>query len=379
MKTTLQKVAQHSPVVMLVGPRQSGKTTLLKDVFSQHRYINAEALDIRERLIQDPKSLFHSLNDHWIIDEVQHVPDLMSWIQSFVDENPKAGQFILSGSQNLLLMESVSQSLAGRVITLELLPLSYQEYRTHKPAVDVWTYVFHGGYPRPYQEDTDRQMWMQSYIRTYVERDVRSLLNIKNLRQFRVFLTLCAGWHGQLLNMSSIAESVGVSQPTIDQWISLLEATFLVFRLHPYFENYKKRIIKTPKLYFYDSGLVCALLGIESPQHLAQHSHRGALFEGFVFTELIKSYKNKGKTPPLYFWRDHRGLKVDGLMATSPMEIFEIKSSSTFHPSLIVNLQKFQRLAHPEKSYLFYTGEESFPYKNFHVTSWADVHQYFHG
>ena len=286
---------------------------MLKHIFPDYQYISLERPDVLERLQEDPLCFFQDSSKKWIIDEAQRFPALFSYLQDQVDQTPLPGRFILSGSENFLLSHHINQTLAGRAIILELLPLTYQEYRSYPalPSLDVWKFLFYGGYPRPYHEKMDHHLWMGNYIRAYVERDVRDLLHVKDLAKFTTFLKLCAGRHGQLLNMSALAIDAGISQTTATEWLSVLEASYILFRHKPFYKNFSKRLIKTPKLFFYDTGLVCYLLGIEGPQHLAIHSQRGSIFEGFVITEFIKHQLSTGAPSDFYFWRDHQGLEID--------------------------------------------------------------------
>jgi predicted AAA+ superfamily ATPase len=381
LTSTLLKAASSFPVVFLTGPRQSGKTTLLKETFPKHTYVSLERPDVLERLKADPVGFLEDSSQKWILDEAQRFPPLFSYIQGQVDRDPQKGRFILSGSQNFLLSHHISQTLAGRVSVLELLPLSYQEYRTHSHLqdLDVWSFLYYGGYPRPYQEKIDHHLWMGSYIRTYVERDVRNLLNIKDLSKFNTFLKLCAGRHGQLLNLSSLATDAGISQTTANEWLSILEAFYILFRLNPYYKNFNKRLIKTPKLYFYDSGLVCYLLGIENPEHLALHVQRGAIFEGFVITELLKAEFAKGQPFGFYFWRDYQGLEIDLLKEKGNVQVsFEIKSSKTFHPEFVKTLAKWSEISSNtrERCHLIYAGDQDFNFQGFSVSGWKSLQHF---
>lgn len=371
---TLLKAAKNFPITVLTGPRQSGKTTLLKELFPKYSYINLEAPDVLLRIQADPRGFLEGNQSSWIIDEAQNYPELFSYIQEYVDKHPQPGRYILSGSQNFLLVEKVSQTLAGRAAILELLPLTYEEYLTDPVAnkMSAWEYLFHGSYPRPYHEHLDIHLWYSSYIRTYLERDVRSLINVKDLTKFQLFLKLCAGWHGQLLNLNSIAQNCGISQTTATEWLSILETSYIVFRLRPYYRNFKKRLVKTPKLYFYDTAIVCMLLGIESVEHLKLHASRGAIFEGFVLTEIIKNYVNKGKIAPLYFWRDHQGNEVDALLEKGEnLVAIEIKSEVTYSTDFLSGLKNWQKISGSTKdNYLIYAGNESFKQSGFQIFAW---------
>jgi predicted AAA+ superfamily ATPase len=375
---TLKKVADSFPAIFLTGPRQSGKTTLLRQTFPDYTYISLERPDVLERMKSDPLGFLQDHEQKWIIDEAQRFPEIFSYIQDRIDQMPKRGQFILSGSQNFLLSQHISQTLAGRASILELLPLTYHEYRTHEgfTEMDVWPFLFYGGYPRPYQEALDHHLWLGSYVRTYIERDVRDLLNIKDLSKFSTFLKLCAGRHGQLLNLNALAVDAGISQTTATEWLSLLEASYILFRLKPYYKNFNKRLVKTPKLFFYDSGLLCYLLGIESPEHLAMHAQRGAVFEGFAITELMKQQLAQGDFSDFYFWRDHLGLEIDLLKEHGNEQIaFEIKSSKTFQTDFLHSLLKWTSITgnKRENSHLIYAGDQNFRIQNMHVWKWSSL------
>ncbi|EKE09570.1 MAG: hypothetical protein ACD_16C00135G0009 [uncultured bacterium] len=375
---TLKKIANSFPAVFLTGPRQSGKTTLLKQIFPDYTYVSLERPDTLERIQSDPLGFLQNHDQKWIIDEAQRFPEIFSYIQDRIDQNPKKAHFILSGSQNFLLSQRISQTLAGRASVLELLPLTYHEYRTHTgfSEMDVWSFLFYGGYPRPYQEELNHHLWMGSYVRTYVERDVRDLLNIRDLSKFSIFLKLCAGRHGQLLNLSALAVDAGISQTTATEWLSILEASYILFRLKPYYKNFNKRLVKMPKVFFYDSGLLCYLLGIESPDHLSMHSQRGAVFEGFVITELMKHQLAKGDSFGFYFWRDHLGLEIDLLKECGEHQVvFEIKSSKTFQSDFLRSFLKWITATENkrENCHLIYAGDQNFRVQNFQVWKWNSL------
>jgi len=380
MSETLLKTARSFPGTVLIGPRQSGKTTLLKQLFPEYSYINLESPDTLLRIQGDPRGFLLSDQRHWIIDEAQKFPELFSYLQEEIDKTPIPGRFILSGSQNFLLDEKINQTLAGRVAILELLPLSYSEYLTNNTCspTTLWKFLYEGSYPRLYHEHLDPIIWYNSYIRTYLERDVRSLIHIRNLNIFQTFLKLCAGRHGQLLNLNALANDCGISQTTATHWLSVLESSYIIHLLKPHHQNFNKRLVKTPKLYFYESALVCHLLGIESPEHLQSHAHRGAIFEGFVMAEILKFYAAQGKTAPLYFWRDHLGTEVDALLEKGgDLFAIEIKSTTTFATSLLTELNKWKKIAKDQakKAFLMYSGDENFTYDNTEITAWNQCHK----
>jgi predicted AAA+ superfamily ATPase len=370
----IKKHGKSFPALILTGPRQSGKTTLLQNLLPHYEYINLERPDILMRVKEDPQTFITQGNPLKIIDEAQNMPELFSYIQVAIDEK-KNRHYILSGSQNFSLLASVSQSLAGRSALLQLLPLTYQEFlsanKNHEKS--PWWYIYNGSYPRPYHEKLDTELWYQSYITTYLERDVRGFLKVKDLLKFQLFLKLCAGRHGQQLNISNLGNEAGISQTQATHWLSFLEASYVLFRLPPYHNNFNKRLTKTPKLYFYDSAIVCQLLGIESPDHLKIHSSKGAIFEGFIITEIIKHFYNAGKKPPLYYWRDKSGLEIDLLIERGEqLDTLEIKSTATFQPNFIKPSLTFNQFCQQKKTrnYIIYSGDEDFTFKENSVYSW---------
>lgn len=375
-ETLLSAVAAF-PVTVLTGPRQSGKTTLLRQTFPDFLYISLESPDQLLLAKADPHGLLESDRKGIIIDEAQHYPDLFSYIQEKVDTRKRDTKIILSGSQNFLLAEKISQTLAGRAALLELLPLTYAEYCSD-PAVaqpTLYEYLYHGAYPRPYHENIPTSLWYDSYIRTYLERDVRSIINVRDLSQFQLFLKYCAGQHGQEFNASNLASSLGMSQTNVMHWLSILEASYVVFRLPPYYKNYKKRLSKRSKLYFYDTAIVSHLLGIESPEHLAMHASRGAIFEGFVITEIMKSFYAIAKRAPLYFWREHAGLEVDVLLEKSDeLVAVEAKSGMSLALEQLAGLQKLQTTMNDNvlRSLLVYGGESRRMIHSTEILSWRN-------
>lgn len=375
---TLMSRLKQFPIAVLTGPRQSGKTTLLKTKCAGYDYINLESPDAMALMTQDPKAILNQrYKEGLIIDEAQKFPDLFSYIQVISDEASKKGQFILSGSQNFLLNEKITQSLAGRAAILELLPLTYQEYLSNAEfsTLHVWEWLYQGGYPRPYQDSIPINVWADSYIQTYVERDVRTLLGVKDLMKFHLFLRLCAGRHGQILNYTEIGNDCGVSSETVHHWIGILEASYIVFRLPPFYKNYSKRLVKSPKLYFYDSGLVCYLLGIDSPKHLSIHASRGAIFEGYVISTIRKYFLNQGVKKQLYFWRDSNGVELDCLFELEGfLHAIEIKSTSTFQKHLLKSFKSWEKVIDmPYQKYLIYTGESKQVLDDIQIVSWNEL------
>lgn len=305
-------IASEFKIVAIVGPRQAGKTTLARAVFADKPYVNLEEPDQRQFAQEDPRRFLESYTGGAVIDEAQRCPALFSYLQSAVDARPEKGQFVLTGSQHFNLLESISQSLAGRVGFLRLLPFSLEELQQGgwRPAT-LDELLFKGGYPPVYDLPAAPERWYNAYITTYVERDVRQLTNVRDLGAFQRFVALCAGYTGQLLNTSRIGADVGVTYNTVRAWLDILEASFVLFRLRPHHRNFRKRLVKSPKLYFYDTGLAARLLGIEEWRQLAMHPMRGALFENWVIVELLKQRSYRGKADNLFFWRNHVGEEVD--------------------------------------------------------------------
>ena len=312
LKTRLLAMSSKYPVVTLTGPRQSGKSTLLKSLFADYQYVSLEDPDMRLLVQNDPRNFIKTYNDKTIIDEVQRTPELFSYLQTHIDKHNKEGMYLLAGSHNFLLMQSIGQSLAGRTAILKLLPFSHHEMKSSGILPNsVNEEILKGSYPRIYDKDIPPTDFFPFYIQTFVERDVRLLKNIGDLSKFIRFIKLCAGRIGQLLNFSSLANDCGISVSTATEWASLLEASYIIHLLKPDHRNFSKRLIKTPKLYFYDTGLACSLLEIKSETQLNTHYLRGSLFENLVINEFIKNSFNKGEEPLLTFWRDKTGNEVD--------------------------------------------------------------------
>lgn len=373
-------MAEIFPVVAVTGPRQSGKTTLVRATFPTYSYVNLENPDDRQAAIEDPRMFlrYHGQNGT-IIDEMQKAPELFSYLQQISDETKKMGNYILTGSQNFLLMEKVTQSLAGRVSVNNLLPFSLIELPQNTIINnDINQLLYTGMYPAIYDRKIPPENYYPSYLQTYLERDVRSLKNISNLNVFQRFLQLCAGRAGQLLNLSNIGNELGIDGKTVRSWLSVLEASFIIFFLQPYFRNFKKRIIKRPKLYFYDTGLLCSLLGLNNPAQLMSHYLRGALFENFIIGEYLKIKRHQGATPNIYFWQDNSGNEVDLLIDNGGrLTAVEIKSGMTINQDFFKNLLKFKKFSGitSKDCYLIYGGEESMPRQNAQVLSWRDLPQ----
>jgi predicted AAA+ superfamily ATPase len=373
----MKALAQKFPVITLTGPRQSGKTTLVKHLFSSLPYVSLEEPDVRQIAISDPRGFLSNFSDGAILDEVQRVPDLFSYIQSMVDSNP-AAQFILSGSSNFLLMEKIGQTLAGRSAILHLLPLSMPELKQSGVVFEqVEQLIFAGQYPRIYDKNIAPADFYPAYIQTYVERDVRQIQNIADLNAFIQFTQLCAGRTGQLLNYSNLANDAGIAVNTVKAWISVLEASYVVYRLQPYHENFKKRLIKSPKLYFYDTGLACSLLGIRSAEQVSTHYLKGALFENQIMNEFIKRALNRGERSYPNFWRDSRGKEIDCLLSyEGELMPIEIKAGKTVSSHYFSNIKYWQRLTGLEGSrYVVYGGDLSLQTGDGVLVSWRQLDQ----
>ena len=375
--STIKRLAKGFPVIALTGPRQSGKTTLAKHLFPSKTYISLENPDELEFAQKDPKRFLARFEHGAILDEVQRCPSLLSWLQGLVDERVQMGDFVLTGSSQFGLVAGITQSLAGRVGRVELLPLSTQELaQANQLPKDLNTFLLQGGYASLYDRQISAQDWFSNYIATYIERDVRQLIAVRDLSQFQRFVKMCAARSGQLLNLASLGADCGLSANTARQWLSVLEASYLVTRLQPHHQNFGKRLVKTPKLYFLDVGLMAWLLGIRDSFIIDTHAARGALFETFVVSELIKRQFNKGQSSNLYFWRDNIGHEVDILLDTPQgLEAIEIKSGSTFSSDWLKSLKKWQ--SHTgEKSpvpSVIYGGAQSYDREGCQVIGWSAV------
>jgi len=371
----LKSISQKVPVVTLIGPRQSGKTTLVRALFPDYTYVNLESIQNREYAQQDPVGFLKQYNRKVILDEIQRSPQLLSEIQVKVDEENRNGDYILTGSQNLLLLEAVSQSLAGRTIICKLLPFSLEELEAaNSNNANLFATMLSGFYPRLIDQNLSASEWLPSYVETYIERDIRQLKNVHDLTRFQTLLKLCAGRTGQLINYASLGNDCGISEKTVKSWISILETTFILFRLQPHYENFSKRLIKTPKIYFYDTGLLCYLLGIKTEQDIQQHYLRGGIFENLVIAELYKRSYARETERNFYFWRDRSGLEVDCLTETAgKFHIMEIKSAGTINNDFFKGLNTFENIAHGRvltKS-LFYGGTTSQQRTGTSVLPWA--------
>ena len=338
----LKRAAQY-PVVTLTGPRQSGKSTLCQALFPNYKYLNLEDLALREFASSDPVGFIHQNQGGVILDEIQRVPELCSQIQVCVDANKRKGEFILTGSHNLSVRQSINQSLAGRTAVLELLPFSLKE-RQNFPSKDLQEILFQGFYPTIFDQNIEANVFLADYIATYVERDVRDLENIRDLTLFKKFLGLCAGRVGQLVNLSNLSNEVGVSSTTLKSWLTILEATYVVYLLKPFYKNLNKRLVKMPKLYFYDTGLMAHLLGIRKKEQLINHPLQGALFENMMIGEMKKQIAHKGLQHELYFYRDSKGVEVDLIVdqGTKLLPI-EIKMAQTYSSGFLKNKSMIEK------------------------------------
>ena len=376
----LRDLSQKFPVLGILGPRQSGKTTLAKMLFPHHKYLNLEELDTRQFATEDPRRFLNSLlsGPGAILDEIQKAPDLLSYIQAHVDEWQTPGFFILTGSQNILLNQHISQTLAGRIAITTLLPLSFEELQNSSQIPDSMELtLFQGFYPSIYSKKIAPSDWVPNYIQTYVERDVRELKQITDLSAFQKFIKLCAGRIGQILDFQSLANDCGISANTVRSWISVLEASYIIFLIHPHFKNFSKRLIKAPKLYFYDTGIACNLLNIRSPEELSMHYLRGGLFESMILSDLLKQRYNGGLQPNIYFWRDKSGLEIDCILDHgSTLTPIEIKSGETIHSDFFSGLIKWNALAqnNPTNSYVIYGGNERQERSNGTILGWNQTH-----
>lgn len=361
--------------VALVGPRQSGKTTLVRKVFRNLPYVNLEAPDIRNFAMNDPRGFLDQYSSGAVLDEAQRVPELFSYLQQILDESPEPGRFIITGSNNFLLQQNISQSLAGRIAYLYLLPFSMDEIETGK---NVDEYIFKGSYPPVYDQPVDSFNWYINYTRTYVERDVRQLKNISDLNSFEKFIKLCAGRIGQLLNMSNLAIETGVDSKTIGSWISILESSFIVYRLFPHHKNFNKRVVKMPKLYFYDTGLACSLLGLQKAEQLVSHHMRGNLFENLIINEFIKNRFNQGLPHNLYFWRDNIGHEIDLLVDTGKKLVpVEIKSGKTVTPEYFSGLEYYNKISGQSMGMVIYAGDtQQTRSKGITVLPWKETNNF---
>lgn len=380
LSSTLRKIVKTMPVLVLTGPRQSGKTTLVKEVFSDYNYVNMELPAEREFAQTDPVSFLTRFNSGVVIDEAQYVPQLLSYIQVYSDESGQPGKYILTGSQNFNLLQSVTQSLAGRAAIFNLLPLSISELQqTNRLSNQYEQVIFKGFYPRIYDKNVPVFFFYQSYFQTYIERDVRQIKNIKDLNKFRTLLKLLAGRTGQLLNINALANELGLDNNTVKSWISILEASYIIMQIPPYYKNFGKRLIKSSKIYFHDTGLLCNLLGITTENQVETHYLKGELFENLIMTEILKYFYNQGINKQLYFWRDSNGNEVDIIIENQgKITPVEIKSGRTLNAAFFKALKTFLK-ALPGQTHspvLLYGGSDAHLQQGINVWSWQKLHQF---
>ncbi len=373
-------LSKQYPAINVTGPRQSGKTTLIKEIFPKHRYYSLEEPEVRLLAEGDPKGFLQGIGEKVILDEVQHVPNLFSYLQQQLDNSTENGNVILSGSQSFLMNNHISQSLAGRVANMKLLPLSCAELKS--ASIDINStenLIFTGFYPRLYKEKIHPLDFYPYYIETYLQRDIRQLKNVGNLNLFMRFLKLCAGRVGNVLNLSSLANDADISVNTAKSWLSLLEASYIVHFVYPYSGNVNRRLIKMPKLYFYDTGLVCSLLNIEKEQQVSDFYMRGNLFENMIFSELIKNRFNQGRQTPFYFLRDSAGNEIDCVFEKADSLVFiEIKMSKTLSSSHLKGINSFQKtIKTNQTSYVIYDGNEELAYQNVNFINWRNLDNLF--
>ncbi len=387
----LKKAATQYPVVTLTGPRQSGKTTLVKMLFPDYTYVSLENPDSRMFALDDPNGFLRQFSGGVILDEVQRAPDLFSYLQAIVDTDDRAGKFILTGSQNFLLIDRISQTLAGRTAVFHLLPFSLRELHGvggyhpdnfpdissgESVGTELWPTLLTGFYPRIHDKGLEPGEWLANYYQTYIERDVRSVINVGDLETFGRFIRFCAGRSGQLLNYSALAADCGISNMTAKRWISVLRASFIIELVRPHYGNFNKRLIKSPKLYFLDTGLLSFLLGIKSAEELRFNALRGAIFESFVFSEIYKAFQNYGQIPEIWFWHDVKRHEVDFLLDRGSKALpIEVKSGETLTPDSFKGLKYYHGLAADKsgRPVLIYGGDDTYLRKGIQVLSWRNL------
>jgi uncharacterized protein len=382
-ENTIRNLLKGFPIVTITGPRQSGKTTLARAIFPDKPYFSLEDPDIRQLAHDDPRGFLGRMPAGAVLDEVQRAPDILSYLQSHVDGSNRMGLFLLTGSQHFGLMSDITQSLAGRTAFLQLLPFSVDELdRENIRPQELENMLFTGGYPPLYDRDLSPGLWMPAYVTAYLERDVRQILNIQDLNAFQRFLRLCAGRSGQTVNLSSLASDCGITHNTAKAWISVLEASFIIFLLRPHHANFRKRLVKSPKLYFYDTGLMCWLLGIQNPHQLITHPLRGSIFETFIVSEMKKTCFNLLLNTELYFWRDSNGREIDVIADFSgKLMPIEIKSGQTINRDFFTSLEVWATLAGDLafSPTLIYGGDQDLVRKSVRVVGWTKAGQVLRG
>jgi len=379
LEEKLKLLAIQFGAVTVTGPRQSGKTTLAKETFPTYEYFNFEDPNTRSIFRADPHNFLKKFMDApgLILDEPQNVPEIFSYLQIYIDQLHKPGHFIITGSQNFLLNESISQSLAGRVAILTLLPLSIHELvQAKKLPGTVDETLFKGFYPELYKKEISVVDWYGSYVNAYLERDVRQLKNVASLDRFYFFMKLCAGRNGQILNLSSVSDDLGVSVPTVKQWLSVLQSCYIIFLLEPYYKDFRKRVVKSPKIFFYDSGIVCSLLNLTSSEQLFANYMRGNMFEAMVISDLLKQQYNHGLRPSCYYWRDKADFEIDCIVEQGGKIIpIEIKASKTVDFEALDKLTPWNTLTKTKQpdNVLIYGGDEDWDMQKGRVVSWRSA------
>ncbi len=374
LEKEIKKLVKEFPVAALIGPRQSGKTTLVKHIFPKYKYVSLEDLSIRELAQVDPLSFLEKFSDKVIIDEAQYAPNLFSYLQLNVDKKNKPGQYIITGSQNYLLLRKVSQSLAGRVGIARLLPFSFKEIKTMLEKKSTAKIITTGFYPRIFAQNIRPANFYDSYITTYIEKDVTTIFKIKHLQKFRNFLKLLAGRCGQLLNISSLSVDLQVSRSVISEWLNILETSFIIFRMPAFFKNYKKQVVKANKIFFYDTGLLCYLLAIENEQQLERSYLLGNIFENLVVAEFLKNIFHQGKNKEIYYWRDNKGREIDLVIQDGLQNYgYEIKKAKVLRDDFLKNLFFWQDLDSQNIATLIYDGPKEYTFQKIKIVNWRNL------
>lgn len=375
----VKEAAQEYPVIAIMGPRQSGKTTLAEMEFPEHAYISLEDYDIRALAKRDPREFLseYASDVGVILDEIQHVPELLSYMQTIVDKQKRNGFFILTGSQNFLVDQAITQTLAGRMAVFTLLPLSIAELeKVHLLPEKIVEFIYKGAYPKIYSQDATVSRLYANYLRLYVERDVRQIANVSDLETFQRFMRMCAGRIGQVLNLTSLGNDCGINHNTAKAWISILQASYVVFLLYPYYNNFGKRLVKSPKMYFIDTGIACTLLKIRSPEELLTHYMRGSLVESLIISDFLKQQYNLEQDPSLYFWRDKPGNEIDCIVDVSkgPVPV-EIKAGKTVATDYFKNINYWKKSTGliDRPSYVVYGGNDNQKWPEAQVLSWKSA------
>lgn len=376
LEKVVKKLAKGFPGVVIQGPRQSGKTTLSKICFPKKAYVSFENPDIESFAKEDPRGFLDQYQEGAIFDEIQRVPDLIRYLQEIIDNSKECGRYILTGSSQLLLNEKISQSLAGRVGIVECLPFAMNEILSIKKntSMGIEELIYKGGYPPLYDRNLDVKHWLLAYTAQYVEKDIRQLLNIQNHSLFHLFLKTCAAHTGQIIDATKFSNQIGIDASTVKRWISILESSYICYQVRPYFRNYNKRLVKKPKLYFYDTGLVCYLLGLQSYHDILTHPFKGALFENWVINEVCKFKLNQGYKSETYFWRDNKGVEIDLVTEESDhVNFYEIKSGKTVANDWFKHLNKFS--GHGNLN-LVYCGDKTMKRNNINIVSYKDIKKF---